>query len=313
MRNLLLGLVVGLALGGSGVFAYTHFLGEGQQLVQAQSQIASTKASLTQATQDSQQLKDENTSLSSQVQQLTTRNDQLKHQIEQSPASDAATASPATPAATPMAGIMKAAIAQQNQQKLLLLESRLHLTPEQDAAVKAAMDEESKRTEEMTAKMFAGGKVDPQSLTGFKSVDQALDDILTPDQKTTYAQMKTEEKSGAAETMASSEMNQVAPLLQLSDAQKDQVYSALYQVQVNSTDPNWVKNNLPTSTDPTAILTAQAKAKEDALSKILTPDQMTTYHQQLQSQLEMQKTMMQKFMPQTSGATGSAPAPVSNP
>jgi len=298
MRNLLLGLVVGLALGGSGVFAYTHFLGEGQQLVQAQSQIASTKASLTQATQDSQQLKDENTSLSSQVQQLTTRNDQLKHQIEQSPASDAATASPATPAATPMAGIMKAAIAQQNQQKLLLLESRLHLTPEQDAAVKAAM---------------AGGKVDPQSLTGFKSVDQALDDILTPDQKTTYAQMKTEEKSGAAETMASSEMNQVAPLLQLSDAQKDQVYSALYQVQVNSTDPNWVKNNLPTSTDPTAILTAQAKAKEDALSKILTPDQMTTYHQQLQSQLEMQKTMMQKFMPQTGGATGSAPAPVSNP
>ena len=77
-----------------------------------------------------------------------------------------------------------------------------------------------------------------------------------------------------------------------------------------------MKKNVNPS-DPTAIFDAQAKAKEDALSKILTPEQLAAYHQQAQSQLDMQKAMMQKFMPQagTAGAANNvapaSPAPAS--
>ena len=57
------------------------------------------------------------------------------------------------------------------------------------------------------------------------------------------------------------------------------------------------------------MLDARAKAKEDALAKILTPEQLATYHQQAQSQLDVQKAMMQKFMPATATAAAPAAAP----
>ena len=97
-------------------------------------------------------------------------------------------------------------------------------------------------------------------------------------------------------------------MLQLTDAQKDQAYSALAQVQLETQDPTWIKNNANISPgNPTAMLDAQAKAREDALAKILTPDQLATYHQQAQSQLDMQKAMVQKFMPPGAGAVSVAP------
>ena len=103
--------------------------------------------------------------------------------------------------------------------------------------------------------------------------------------------MKTDQQSSAAETTATFEMNQISPLLQLSETQKDQVGTALYQVQLDTQDPAWIKNNVPNSSgNPLAVLDAQAKAKEDALAKILTPDQLATYHQQAQSSARYAKS-----------------------
>jgi cell division protein FtsB len=302
MRGILLGGLGGLVIGVSGTYAYEHYLGDGQQLVQTQSQLSTANATLTKNTQDGQDLKNETTALSAQVQQLSSSNDDLKHQVEA--LNKTSTPSAPAPAANPMAGMMKVGMEQQFQQKLLMLKSRLHLTPEQEAAVKAAMDEEAKRMEDM----FAGGKFDPAAMAkqqGANSVDKTLDSILTPDQKAIYKQIQDDEKSSAAETMATMEMNQVAPVLGLSDAQKDQVYSALYQVQTNMTDPNWIKNIAATGSDPMAVMEAQAKAKEDALAKILTPDQMATYQQQVQNQMEMVKSMMQKMTPPSGSASSS--------
>jgi hypothetical protein len=219
-----------------------------------------------------------------------------------------------------------------SQQKLQLLVSRLHLTPQQEAAVKSAMDEESKAMQKGVSQILQGGKVEPPS-NNFTPLNEALKAILTPDQMTTYQQMETEEKSSNAETLATFEMNQMAPSLQLTDAQKDQVYSALYQIQMdnqnlaksqvqvqqlNSTGGDQATNGSASSTapstsppDPAAYLDKMAQAKEDALAKILTPDQLTIYHQQAQSQLQMQKAMMQKFMPSpgSAGTTSSNSGP----
>ncbi len=126
--------------------------------------------------------------------------------------------------------------------------------------------------------------------------------------------MKADEKANSEEMVASVEMNQMASSLQLTDSQKDQVGTALYQSQLDTQDPTWIKNNVGNSaTNPLAIMEAQAKAKEDALSKILTPDQLAIYHQQAQSQLDLQKSMIQKFMPPAPvNAPASSPAPGTN-
>ena len=322
MRNIILVGLVCLAIGGLGALGYSHYLGEGKQLAALQDELSAANTKVAKVTQDSQQAKSETEAMSAQIQQLTSTKEDLKKQVEELKSTVAAAPAPAAPDA--MTSMMKAGMAQQYQTKLLLLKSRLHLTPEQEATVKAAMDEEGKRTEEMASKMFRGGKFDPQAmanlkndpqtmadLKNIKSVDQTLNDILTPDQKTAYQQMKTDQKNSAAETTASVEMNQISPLLQLTDSQKDQVYSALAQVQLDTQDPTWIKNNVTTSpTNPLAMLDAQAKAKEDALAKILTPDQLATYHQQAQSQLDMQKAMMQKFtLPSAATAPAATPPP----
>ena len=206
-----------------------------------------------------------------------------------------------------MAAMIKVAMKQQHEQQLQILIKRLHLTPDQIAQVEAAYDAQDKNAEDMAAKMFSGGKIDPQSISQAKSVAQTLDAILTPDQKTAYQQVQADQKSNSAETMASMQLNQMSPGLQLSDTQKDQVYTALYQTQMDTQDPNWIKtNNNPT--DPSSMLDAQAAARDSALAKILTPDQMATYRQQEQSQLNMQKSMMKTFMPSgPSSGAGSAP------
>jgi hypothetical protein len=120
--------------------------------------------------------------------------------------------------------------------------------------------------------------------------------------------MQSDQKTSSAESMASMQMNQMAPMLQLSETQKDQVESALYQVQMDSEDPAWIQKNVGNpATDPTAILDAQEKAKEDALATVLTPDQLATYKQQAQAQLNLQRTMMQKFMPAPASPAPAAP------
>jgi hypothetical protein len=71
-------------------------------------------------------------------------------------------------------------------------------------------------------------------------------------------------------------VNQVTPLLQLSDSQKDQVYNALYQVQSTAPDPTSLIGN----PDAASILAAQTKATEAALGTVLTPAQMALYQQE---------------------------------
>jgi hypothetical protein len=306
-------LVAGLTIGTLGTFAYEHYLGEGSELAQAHADLASANANLAKIKEDDRQLKNQTDAESAQIQQLTSSKEDLTHQLDALKSASATDTTPSAP--NPVAaGMMKAGEAQYNQQRLFLLKTRLHLTPEQEAAVKAAMEQENKLGEEMMAK-FSSGKVDPrdpQTMTDLKAmtedtktVDQTLNDILTPDQKTAYQQMQTDQQNSAQESMALSETNQLAPLLQLTDSQKDQVDAALYQL--NTQGANGIKSTSVNPSDPTAFLDGQAQAKEDALAKILTPDQLAVYHQQAQSQLQTQKAMMQKLMP-TPPSTSAPPA-----
>ena len=162
---------------------------------------------------------------------------------------------------------------------MFLLQSRLHLTADQAAAIKAAMDADGKARRDVMRQMFQNnGKVDPQAAAKANTLDQTLATVLTPQQKAAYQQVQAEEKTSRADTSATIQVNQVAPLLQLSDAQKDQAFSALYQVQMAAPDPSSLMTNPNVGT---AIVT-QAQATQDALAKVLTVDQMALYQQQAQ-------------------------------
>jgi hypothetical protein len=298
MRGILLA-VAGLILGAVGALGYSHFLGDGRQLADAQAALAQARQAISVTAVQMKVAGTETRALSDQIDQLTASNADLKKQIDA--AKTASATPPPAPAASPFGlngAVMKMAMEQHTESELLKLKSRLHLTPEQEAAVKAALDAEGQRGQDMAAKMMAGGKIDPQAMAAemknVKSVDQTLNEILTPEQKTTYQQMQADQKNSDAEMMASVELNQMTPLLQLTDAQKDQVYNAIAQTQIQTQDPKWVQANANPS-DPLAFIDAQAKAKEDALSKIFTPDQLATYHQQAQTQLDMQKAVMKNF------------------
>jgi len=278
MRNTLLGIIAGLAIGTAGALAYSHYLGDGKLLADLRAQLDAANAGLAKAAEEKKQMAKETSSISDQVDHLLAANDDLKHQLDKSSATAAApTVNPMTLAGM-MAGMMRGGI--QGQQRMFLLQTRLHLTPDQAAKIKAAMDADNQARRGVMQQMFRNnGKVDPQAAAAANTLDQTLASVLTPDQQAAYQQVQADEKASRADTSATVQVNQMAPLLQLSDSQKDQVISALYQVQIAAPDPS----SLLANPNAASVITAQAQATQDALAKILTPDQMTLYQQQAQT------------------------------
>jgi len=282
MRNTILGAIAGLALGTISALAYSHYLGDGQLLADLQAQLDAANADLAKAKADKQQLAKEASSISDQVNQLQAANEDLKHQADKP-------STPADPAAAPainpmtLANMMRSMFRGggfQSQQRMFLLQNRLHLTPDQAAKVKAAMDADAQARRTVMQQAFRNnGTVDPAAAAAANTLDQTLTTVLTPEQQTAYQQVQADEKTSQADTMATTQVNQIVPLLQLSDSQKDQVFSALYQVQMGAPDPT----SLMTNPNAASVIAAQAQATQAALAKVLTPDQMALYQQEGQS------------------------------
>ena len=282
MRNVLLGTFAGLVIGTIGALAYSQYFGAGKLLADLQARLDAANASLAKTAQDRQFQARETSGVSDQIDHLASSNEDLRHQLDalkKAPA-PAVTVPPINPATLGalMMGMMRGGF--QGQQRMLLLQSRLHLTPDQQAAIQAAMDADGRARRDVMQQMFRNnGKVDPQVAAKANTLDQTLATVLTPDQQTAYKQVQADEQVSRADTEATIQVNQVAPLLQLSDSQKDQVFSALYQVQMGAPDPS----SLMTNPNAASVVTAQAQAIQEALGKVLTPDQLALYQQQAQA------------------------------
>lgn len=282
MRNAILGTIAGLAIGTVGALAYSHYLGDGKLLDDVQAQLDAANASLAKITKDKQQLAKGTTGASDEVDQLQASNADLKKQLDD--LKNAEPAAPTNPAMNPaaLARMMMGMMRGGNfgtQQRMFLLQNRLKLTPAQASAIKAAMEADAQKQRELGRAMFRGEKVDPQTAAAAHTLDQTLNAILSPDQQAAYKQVQADEQASRASTSATVQMNQVAPLLQLSDSQKDQVYTQLYQIQMAAPDPT----SLMTNPNAASVITRQAQVTQDALAKVLTPDQMTLYQQEAAS------------------------------
>jgi hypothetical protein len=279
MKNIILGTLAGLAVGTLTALAYSHFLGDGKVLADLQAELDSANADLAKLKKDKQNLSKETTGVSDQVDELASSNAELRKQLDDlknAPAPEA-TMQPLNPVT--LAGLVAGMFRGGNfqaQQRMFLLKTRLKLTPDQEATVKAAMDADQKARRELGRQIFQqGGKIDPQAAANANTLDKTLAAVLTPAQQTAYQQVQNDEKVSRADTSATTQVNQVAPLLQLSDTQKDQVFNALYQVQLTAPEPS----SLMTNPNAAQVIQTQAQATQAALAKVLTPDQMALYQQ----------------------------------
>ncbi|MEJ0000401.1 MAG: hypothetical protein WDO13_15335 [Verrucomicrobiota bacterium] len=281
MRNVILGTVAGLLVGTAGALAYNQFLGDGALLADLQAQLDAANAKLNKSNQDQSLLSRENSGESDQVNQLIASNEELKKELDAAKAAPPETNAPPTinpgMIAAMAMGAMRGGF--QTQQRLFLMQTRLKLTPDQAQAIRAAMEADAKARRDLMRQRFQNnGQIDPQAAAAANTLDSTLQKVLSQYQQQQYQQLQADEKSARAETSASMQLGQMMPLLQLSDSEKDQVYSALYQVQSGAADPT----TLITNPNAVQVITQQAQATQDALSKVLSPDQMALYTQSMQ-------------------------------
>ena len=281
MRNSILGAMAGLLVGTIGALAYSHFTSD-SALADLQAKLDAANADLAKSIADKGLLAKEASGDSSQVDELQASNKELKTQLDAAKAGTPVAAPPPAQInpvmlAGMVMGMMRGG-GMQPQQHLFLLQTRLKLTPDQNAKIKAALEADANsRRDAMRAMFRNGGKPDPNApATNLNTLDKVLDETLTAQQKAQYLQVQADEKASRAEAAATVQISQMAPLLQFSDTQKEQVLNSLYTVQNSAPDPMSLIGN----PDAMTAITKQAQATQDALAKVLTPDQLSLYQQQ---------------------------------
>jgi hypothetical protein len=306
MRNIILGTIAGLLIGAAGALGYSQLAGDGNALADLQSKLNDVNAKLAKAQADEKFLKEQNNSESAQLDEV------LKS--KQAGATTDAGAAAAAPAGNPLTiggttitpDMIRGFMAMMGrgpgggfrspEQRAFLLQARLKLTPDQAKAIKDAMDADQKaRRDAYRAARQNGGQVDPAALAAANSLDKTMASVLSPSQQVQYQQVQSDEKQARAESQATQQVDNMMPLLQLSDDQKSKLMNSLYQQQLSAPDmggpgapggfgggPGGGGGN------PLAALAQQGQAVSAAMKSVLSPDQYALYQQNEQVQ---QQTM----------------------
>ena len=307
MRNIILGTIAGLLIGAAGALGYSQLAGDGNALADLQSKLNDVNAKLAKAQADEKFLKEQNNSESAQLDEV------LKS--KQAGATTDAGAAAAAPAGNPLTiggttitpDMIRGFMAMMGrgpgggfrspEQRAFLLQARLKLTPDQAKAIKDAMDADNKaRRDAFRAARQNGGQVDPAALAAANSLDKTMASVLSPSQQVQYQQVQSDEKQARAESQATQQVDNMMPLLQLSDDQKSKLMNSLYQQQLSAPDmvgpggpggPGGF-GGAPGGGNPLAALAQQGQAVSAAMKSVLSPDQYALYQQNEQVQ---QQTM----------------------
>ena len=162
------------------------------------------------------------------------------------------------------------------------LRERLELTPDQADQIQAILERPLNR---LNKESQIETTVEETSRQGQKlnSLDQAILDLLTPEQKTAYADLQVEERRKTAQTLATTEVALLDQQLGLSEDQRQQALLVLTEE-----GERWLRPSKPGSkhSKEEAFRESQER-KTEALSGVLTPEQLRSYRslQELQSAL----------------------------
>jgi RNA polymerase sigma factor (sigma-70 family) len=160
------------------------------------------------------------------------------------------------------------------KEKLAVLRQRLALTPEQETKIVKALEYGQSKMKISPPNVIVT-KATPEDQ---KKMEDTISASLTADQQKEYESFRAEEKANALEAVANRELSRLQSMTTLSPEQKDQAFAAFSEIAAR-------ESNLPVldpGKDADAIMEAvEARwaARQEALSAILTPEQMAIYQQ----------------------------------
>ncbi len=211
------------------------------------------------------------------------------------------TTSPAGGLGAGMKAMVQGALEQQLLGRLERMKPRLHLSPEQEQAIRDILMKQVQQGTEAAQKMFSG-KLTPGELTklrastGSLDPEEAIKALLTREQQAAYADYKQEEAVSNSRLVANAELLQMQGALGLSQEQQDKVFNALYDYtvdQLSGKNPSVPPKEL----GPTELIEWQFEQKAKALETVLTPEQLESYRKLQESQARLIKGMLQPKEP----------------
>ncbi|HEX7654585.1 MAG TPA: hypothetical protein VF607_13840, partial [Verrucomicrobiae bacterium] len=213
--------------------------------------------------------------------------------------------------------MMGVTMAEQIQRKQALakvdrMRAALHLTDDQTAAVANVITNQmGHRIKEALDAMIKGEPL-PVDQAGQAAAKAETDvkTLLTPEQLAAYPEFEAAEKQVAARSIAQSEVIVLTQQVDLTADQKSRVEEAFYQYSLHQDAEKTAKENLAQAAKSGNTSAAmmqmtidrlqQAAADKAALLKdILTPEQLQTYNESSKSQLQVQISALQMFLPRT--------------
>lgn len=185
------------------------------------------------------------------------------------------------------------------ESRLLALKTKLNLTPEQETAVRAAM-EKANAEREALRQASAGLREEWAKLSDeerdarhreevakFAAVDAAqeaeITALMSEEQLAAYEQYKSEQKQTEVENRANMQLGQLQSMLSLTEEQKDAAFQYFAQ-QAQTFDPREI---MAQGGDPREFFEEQQKAQLEAMRQILTPEQFELYSKQEEQRANM--------------------------
>ena len=274
--------------------------------------MAATEETLTKVREQFAKLQADNEKLLAKLQTVTASNKAMAEAIAQKVPTKSKSASNPFAAmfgggddseTNGMAGAMqqliKSQMEQQTEGKINRMKTRLHLTPEQEKQIRDVMTQSNEKTMAITQKIYSG-EAKPEELkevvSGGNASPKGIEEVLDPAQLTEYKAMEKEEQQNNARLLANAEMLQLQNSLGLSQEQQDKVFGVLYQLSLDSGNPTAAGVAAASAADPAAAMQQAFEKKLEALTPVLTADQLKSYRD-LQ---EQQMKLIQAFMPKVS-------------
>lgn len=194
----------------------------------------------------------------------------------------------------PLRNVFRRAMEQQVEGRVSRIDARLHLTPEQAQGVREILMREAEGTRDGMKQVFA--KKQDAEITKMETGGNAEEEIkalLTPEQKTAFADYQREEFSHYARLGANAELLEIQAALGLTTEEQDRVFASLYELSFNQMTGS-TQQTFGTPVEKVEWLNEQ-KAK--ALESVLTETQLEKYRQHQATQLKVVKEIFEKILP----------------
>lgn len=162
----------------------------------------------------------------------------------------------------------------QVKEKVAALRKRLSLTPEQEPEIAKALAYGQAKTKIIDNDV----KVIRASSDDKRKMEDAIRAALTASQQKEYETFRAEEKANAVEAIANRELSRLQSMATLSPEQKDQAFAAFTEIATKESMEDLPEpgGNAKTTKN---MLNDRWAARQEALSAILTPEQMANYQQ----------------------------------